>query len=83
MTCIYRENFSYLRKQSLLCASSGVFLQVCITGVNRTLFPFAFECPSANLKSCIKYAFACIVFKANTCKHVKGGNYKILKKYFV
>ena len=38
-----------------------------------------FDCPSANFKSCIKYIFACIVLKANACKHVKGGNFKILK----
>ena len=45
MTCINRENFSFLRKQSLLCASSGFSFRFVLQGVNRTLFPWVLNVP--------------------------------------
>ena len=52
MTCINRENFSFLRKQSLLCASSGFSFRFALQE-SIGLSSYGFEFPIATFNSCI------------------------------
>ena len=82
MTFIYRENCSFLRKQSLLCASSGFSLRFALQE-SIGLPSMGFECPSSNFKNCIKHVFACIVLKSTYLKACQGRQLKNIEIIFL
>ena len=45
MTSIFREKFSFFEKIVFIVCDFSVFLQVCITGVDRTLILWVLNVP--------------------------------------
>ena len=62
MTCIYREYFSYFEKTVVIACKFRVFLQFCITGVDRTFFLWFLKATGQILR--VQNVFACIVLKS-------------------